>query len=122
VEVNSNHAISWNITGNIQSSAKIDLYLVNLQPCPGHRIDGTIVGCLPANTIATLAKNIPANTPYQWTVGTDVSGNTFTQGSVPNQVSMTEIEVCIANTNNCGYSDSGFTITLAGYGIAVSHK
>lgn len=114
-EINSVHEISWKITGDTQPSTKVDLYLVSLQPCPAHRADGTIVGCLPADTLATLAKNIPAGTPFAWKVGGNISGNTYT-GSLPNQVSLIEIKVCIAGTSTCGYSDSGFTMIPQGYG------
>lgn len=105
--INSAGRISWKITNSQNTNQKVDLYLseaiTRVVPCPECQDMGYAQNTI-AEKIILLDKNINASLAYDWIVGTDISNKLIPAGRY-------FMRVCLANTTECDYSDSPFTIS-----------
>lgn len=96
--INSVYRINWSNT-NTAYGSKVDLYLIPLVACLA--IYPTPSSCYPPSIL--LDRNIDTNTVYNWIAGTDMVNNPIPAGDYT-------VEICVAGTRNCDYSDQTFTL------------
>ena len=101
--INTVKTIRWDTTKSNNPNQKVDIYLdrqrsaqndcVSEQTCQAPFEDHTF----------TLDTNILGSAAYNWIVGTDVVNHPIPAGSYT-------LEVCLAGTNVCDYSDKPFNL------------
>lgn len=105
---NSTHAITWNVSNMLGTTAKVNLYLGQLiqLPCAPPLPNIGSGQCGPQfKTQYVLDKNVSAFSTYNWIVATDINNMQIPAGSYA-------VEVCVAgSTTNCDMSSASFTIT-----------